>query len=471
MKKIISILVVFISFNSFTQKLWTLQECVNRALNENISIKQAELDYLDSEISRKTAIGNFLPNLNIGSSHSWNIGLNQNITTGLLENVTTQFSSMNLNMNIDILNGLKNIKQLHLANLSILANQYQLADMKENISLLVANSFLQILFNKEILKVQKLQLEISKKEVERANELVDNGVIPSGDLYEFEANLSSVEKSLIDAENSLKLAKMSLAQVLLIEDYENFDIVDKDYKLEISNILDKSPNEIFAYAVDNKNEIKIAETNLQIAKKSLELNKSFLQPRLSAFYSLSTRIAYSDRLAGTGDFSYVPIGIVENTNQRVLSPVQNTIIIPPKSFSDQFDINKGQNYGLSLSIPVFNGFSVRSNVNRSKVNIQRSENLLFQTKLDLENTINQAYNDAIGSLKAYQASKKSFSSRKLSFEYAQEKLNLGVLNPYEYSQVKQRYESSQSDLIRSKFDLIFRIKVLEFYFGLPVKID
>lgn len=471
MKKIISILVVFISFNSFTQKLWTLQECVNRALNENISIKQAELDYLDSEISRKTAIGNFLPNLNIGSSHSWNIGLNQNITTGLLENITTQFSSMNLNMNIDILNGLKNIKQLHLANLSILSNQYQLADMKENISLLVANSFLQILFNKEILKVQKLQLEISKKEVERANELVDNGVIPSGDLYEFEANLSSVEKSLIDAENSLKLAKMSLAQVLLIEDYENFDIVDKDYKLEISNILDKSPNEIFAYAVDNKNEIKIAETNLQIAKKSLELNKSFLQPRLSAFYSLSTRIAYSDRLAGTGDFSYVPIGIVENTNQRVLSPVQNTIIIPPKSFSDQFDINKGQNYGLSLSIPVFNGFSVRSNVNRSKVNIQRSENLLFQIKLDLENTINQAYNDAIGSLKAYQASKKSFSSRKLSFEYAQEKLNLGVLNPYEYSQVKQRYESSQSDLIRSKFDLIFRIKVLEFYFGLPVKID
>jgi outer membrane protein len=91
--------------------------------------------------------------------------------------------------------------------------------------------------------------------------------------------------------------------------------------------------------------------------------------------------------------------------------------------------------------------------------------------LDLENTINQAYNDAFGSLKAYEASQKSLDSRKLSFEYAQEKLNLGVLNPYEYSQVKQRYESSQSDLIRAKFDLIFKIKVLEFYFGLPVKIN
>ena len=471
MRKIILIVILAFSIKSQSQDLWTLMDCVNRALKENISIKQSELDYLDSEISRKTAIGNFLPNLNIGSSHSWNVGLNQNITTGLLENITTQFSSMNLNMNIDILNGLKNVKQLHLANLSILANQYQLADMKENISLLVANSFLQILFNKEILKVQELQLEISKEELQRAIELVRSGVIPKGDLYEFEANLKSVEKSVIDAKNSLKLAKIALAQLLLIDDYENFDIVDVDYKLKISNILDISPNEIFSYAVENKNEIKIAETNLEIAKKSLEFNKSFLQPRLSAFYSLSTRISYSDRLIGSGDFNLVPVGVVENTNERVLAPVQSTKIVPPKSFSDQFDINKGQNYGLSLSIPILNGFSIRSNVNRSKINVQRSENLLFQRKLDLENTINQAYSDAYGSLKAYEASKKSLDSRKLSFEYAKEKLNIGVLNPYEYSQVKQRFESAQSDLIRSKFDLIFKLKVLEFYFGVPVKID
>ena len=471
MKKIILIIILVFSFKSNSQDLWTLEECVNRALNENISIKQAELDYMDSEISKKTAVGNFLPNLNIGSSHSWNVGLNQNITTGLLENVTTQFSSMNLSMNIDILNGLKNIKQLHLANLSILANQYQLADMKENISLLVANSFLQILFNKEILKVQKLQLEISKNEVERANELVKNGVIPRGDLFEFEANLTSVEKSVIDAENSLKLAKISLAQLLLIEDYETFDIVDNEYQLDISNILDKSPKEIFAYAVENKNEIKIAETNLEIAKKSLELNKSFLQPRLSAFYSYSTRIAYSDRLIGTGNFENVPIGFVENTNQRVLTPVQTTKIVGAKSFSDQFDTNAGQNFGLSLSIPVLNNFQVRSNVNRSKVNILRSENQLVQKKLDLENTINQAHKDAQGAMKAFSASKKSLESRKLSYDYAREKFELGAMNSFDFTQVKQRFESAQSDLITSKFDLIFKIKVLEFYFGVPLSID
>ena len=240
---------------------------VKRAIDENISIKQSELDYIDSEINRKNAVGNFIPNINIGSSHSWNVGLNQNITTGLLENITTQFSSMNLNLGVDIYNGLKNIKQLHLANLRILSSQYQLADMKENISLLVANSYLQILFNKEFIKIQESQLEISKSEVERARELVSNGVIPKGDLFEFEANLASVEKALIDAQNNYTLSKIALAQLLLLDDYNNFEIADEEYDLEISSILDKSPQEIFAVAVSNRNEIKLLKQILKLQKR------------------------------------------------------------------------------------------------------------------------------------------------------------------------------------------------------------
>ena len=471
MKKNLFFIFLIISSFSFSQEKWTLEMCVKRAIDENISIKQSELDYVDAEISRKNAIGNFIPNVNVGSSHSWNVGLNQNITTGLLENITTQFSSMNLNLGIDVYNGLKNIKQLHLANLRILSSQFQLADMKEDISLLVANSYLQILFNKEFIKIQESQLELSKSEVERAKELVENGVIPKGDLYEFEANLAGVEKTLIDAQNNFALSKISLAQLLLLDNYQTFDIADKEYELQVSNILDKSPEEIFAVAVSTKNEIKLFETNLDIAKKNLELNKSFLQPRLSAFYSYSTRIAYSDRLVGTGEFQNVPIGFVENTNQKVLTPVQKTKIIGAESFSEQFDRNAGQNFGLSLSIPILNNFSVRSNVDRSKVNILRNENQLLQKKLDLENTINQAHKDAQGAMKAYTASKKSLESRKLSYDYARDKFELGAMSSFDFTQVKQRFESAQSDLINSKFDFIFKIKVLEFYFGVPISID
>ena len=471
MKKSLLLIFLIISSFSFSQEKWTLEMCVKRAIDENISIKQSELDYVDSEIDKKNAIGNFIPNINIGSNHSWNVGLNQNITTGLLENVTTQFSSMNLNLGVDVYNGLKNIKQLHLANLRLLSSQFQLANMKEDISLLVANSYLQILFNKEFIKIQESQLELSKSEVERATELVENGVIPRGDLFEFEANLASVEKNLIDAQNSYALSKISLAQLLLIENFQNFDIADEEYELKITNILDKSPEEIFAVAVSTKNEIKLFETNLDIAKKNLELNKSFLQPRLSAFYSYSTRIAYSDRLIGTGNFENVPIGFVENTNQRVLTPVQSTQVVGAKSFSDQFENNAGQSFGLSLSIPVLNNFSVRSNVNKSRVNILRNENQLLQKKLDLENTINQAHKDAQGAMKAFTASNKSLESRKLSYDYAREKFDLGAMSSFDFTQVKQRFESAQSDYITSKFDLIFKIKVLEFYFGVPISLD
>ena len=470
MRKFLLLSLLLFTTSTIAQKKWTLKECVERAIEKNISIKQSELNFLESEINKKNAIGNFIPNLNIGSSHSWNVGLNQDITTGILENITTQFTSMNLNVNVDVLNGLKNIKQLHLANLNILSNKFQLEDMKENVSLLVANSFLQILFNKELLKVQKIQYDLSIEDLSRAQELVENGVLPVGDLYEIEANKSSAEKSLIDAENALTLAKLALAQLILIENYQDFDIVDENYNLEMSEILNKSPDMIYNYAVQNKNEIRVAETNVEIAKKSLELNKSFLQPRLSAFYSFSSRIAYSDRLVGTGNFDLVPIGFVQGTNQPVVAPFQQTIVKAPRSFTEQFDSNKGQNFGLSLSIPILNNFSTRTNVNRSKVNVERSENLLSQTKLDLQNTINQAYNDAKGSFKAYEASQKSLESRKISFEYAKEKFNLGAIDSYEFSLIKQRYESAQSDLIISKFDLIFKIKVLEFYFGIPLKI-
>ena len=132
---------------------------------------------------------------------------------------------MNLNLNVNLYNGLQNVKRLHRANLAILASQYQLEDMTENVALRVANSYLQILFSKESLAVQKLQLEITKKELTRVNELVMGGVVPKGDVYEIEANLASQEKNVVDAQNAYFLSKIALAQLILIDDYENLKLL------------------------------------------------------------------------------------------------------------------------------------------------------------------------------------------------------------------------------------------------------
>ena len=232
---------------------------VERAIEKNISIKNSRLDLLNVREDKKTAIGNFLPSLNYSGNHTWNTGLSQNITNGLIENLTTQFSSFGGNIGVTVFNGLANIRRLHRANLNILAKKYQLEDMKEDISLLVANSYLQILFNKEQLNIQKLQLKVSQEEFIIANEKYNNGVIPKGDLYEIEAKLAKAEQNLVVSENSYRMSKISLSQLLLFKDVEKFEIADEEYIIPESEIILKNVSEIYAVALRNRNDIKLAK--------------------------------------------------------------------------------------------------------------------------------------------------------------------------------------------------------------------
>ena len=207
-------------------KKWTLEECVQYAIKNNISIKQVELDSQTALIDKRGAFGNFLPSLNASASHSWNIGLNQDITTGLLQNQTTQFTSAGANVGIDIYRGLQNQNNLRKANLAIIASKYQLIKMQEDVALNVANAFLQVLFNKENLKVQKVQLEINEKQYNRSEELVKAGSIPRGDLLDVKATVALNNQNVIVAENALLISRLSLAQLLQLKDFQNFDVVD-----------------------------------------------------------------------------------------------------------------------------------------------------------------------------------------------------------------------------------------------------
>ena len=431
--KSILIFLLFFSFSSFAQEKLSLKDCIDRAIEKNISIKNSSLDLLNSTENKKTAIGNFVPSFNINGNHSWNTGLTQNITTGILENQTTENSSMNMSVAVDVFNGLANIRRLHRANLDLLAKKYQLEDMKEDISLLVANSYLQILFNKEQLDVQKSQLKISQEELRNAKEKFNNGVIPEGNLFEIEANLALSEQNVIMAENGYQLSKLSLSQLLMFGDSDNFDIADDNYEIPQTDILNKDAKEILEEAMKNRNDIKLAETNLEIAIKDQQISKSALLPSASAYYSYNSRV----------------------------------IMDAPTSLKSQFDLNAGESIGLQLNIPIINGWSSRAGIKKSKLNVLRSKNLLDQTKMDLENTIYQALNDAKGAKKSYEAAKKSEIARKTAYEYAKERFENGALNTINYFQAQQLFETAQSELIKAKYDYIFKIKVLEFYFGIP----
>ena len=424
-------------FSQSDVKILSLQDCVNMAIEKNISIKQSELSLKDSELNKSSAIGNFLPSLNAQAQHQWNIGLSTNFTTNLLETNTTQFSSMGAGMGLDVYNGLRNVYQLHRANLQILASKYQLDNMKDDIKLMVANAYLQIMFNSEILKVQESQLEITKVELLRTQDLIDAGIFSPKQIFEIEANLASQEQSVIQAENNYRNAKLNLAQLLLIDDFESFDIANEDFDVPFSEILENSPKEIYNKSLTLRNDIKLGETNISIAEKDIQLSKAQLQPSISSFYSFNSRIAYEDDSAG---------------------------------FSDQFNRNKGQTFGLQLNVPIFNRMQTRNNIKRSEINLERIKYQFEQDKLDLENTVNQSYNDLKGAIKFYEASSKTLISLKNAFEDTTDRYQLGVLSSFDFIQAKQRYESAVSENIRAKFDYIFKLKVLEFYFGIPLTI-
>jgi outer membrane protein len=431
-------------------KKWTLEECVKYAVQNNITIKQTELDTKNAAIDRKGAMGNFLPSLNASASHSWNIGLNQDITTGLLQNQTTQFTSMGANVGVDIYKGLQNQNRLRRANLSIVATKYQLLKMQEDVALNVANAFLQVLFNKENLKVQQEQLAINQKQLVRSQELVSAGTIPRGDLLDVKATVASDGQKIVAAENALLISKLSLAQLLQLKEFEDFDVIDDTNAKDENNILAQSPAAIYDKAKEERTELKIAKTNLEVAMKDVAIAKGAFQPTLQGFYSFNSRVSYAD----------VPL----------FDPVTGQVIgtQSPPSFVDQFNDNKGHSFGAQLSIPIFNGFSARNNVERSKVSLERSKIALEQQDLDLQRNVFTAFSDAKGALNSYESSVVALEARQGAYDYAKEKYAVGLMNSFDFNQSQTLLSNAQSEVIRTKYDYIFKIKILEFYFGIPI---
>jgi len=452
MKKInyIALLILFFSglHSQAQEKKWTLRECVEYAHKNNITIQQTELDAQLAAIDKKDAFGNFLPSLNANASHNWNIGLNFNPITNLAETQTFQNTGVGLNMGVDIYKGLQNQNRLSRSRLAIIASQYQLTKIKDDVSLNVANAFLQILFNKENLKVQKEQLLNNEKQKQRTQELVNAGSVPRGDLFDMNATVATSQQAVVTAENTLLISKLSLAQLLQLEDFQNFDVADDSYEVTESQTMLQTPNSIFEKAKEQRVELKIARTNLEIAEKDIKIARGAFQPTLQGYYSFSARATDGDRVVTDG--------------------LGNLTLRGPAPIFDQFSESKGHSFGFQLSIPILNGFSVRNNVERSKVALERSKINFKQQELDLERNVFTAFTDAKGALNAYESAVVALEARTEAYNYAKERFAVGLMNAFDLNQSQTLFATAQSDVLRTKYDYIFRVKVVEFYFGIPI---
>ena len=300
--------------------------------------------------------------------------------------------------------------------------------MEDDIALFVANQYLQVLFNKEAVKVIEAQHEVTLQQIERAEKLLEAGAIPEGDLFELKANAANETQRIIVAQNAVKISLIALAQTLLIKDYESFDIAEKDYDILGADILETPVSEIIAKAKEERNEIKLARQKVEIAEKDVQIARALYFPTLTGFFNYNTRESGAGRLISGGldpDEPYRQIGFVQSTEEPVLAPNTTMEVEDPLPFFEQLKLNDGQSYGVQLSIPFLNGFSTRNTVKRRKIEVRRAEFLVEQSELDLEANIYQAYMDAEGAMKAYEAALVALEAQELAYNYATERYNSG----------------------------------------------
>ncbi len=415
----------------YSQHLWTLDECISYALEHNISVQQSAVDLKATDIDLLQARGAFLPSVNASAQYGLNEGKNVNPVTNQYENQFFQSASGGVNVELTLFNGLQNWRKLQQAKLNGVAAQYQLDKMKDDIVLSLINAYLEVLSQKEKLKVLQAQLEVSKQSAARTRDLIAAGSLPKGDVYEADATVLGQEQEIIATENALFIAKMGLAQLLLLKEYQSFDVADLPLEGEHTDILNRSPQEIYAKAKEVMREVKIAEANVALAESSLKVSRSGYTPRLSAQWGYNTRWSKSQ----------------------------------PEEFWKQLDANKGMFAGLSLNIPILNGFNTLGSVKRQQLNLLKSQFAKEQAELTMEKNIYEAYTDAASAKKLYEASEKTAEAKRQSFAYAEERHKVGLMTTFDYNQAKYQEEKAETDAIAAKYKYLFKVKVLEYYFA------
>lgn len=437
-------------------KMWSLEECVQYAIDHNIEIKQREIQVQSAEVQLHTDKMSRLPNLNANVGQNWSFGRGQT-STGLYETQTLSNSNFGVSSSTPLFAGFQISNQVEKSKFDLRAATQQLERAKEDLSLSVASLYLQVLFNKEILKVNQEQLALSKAQIERTAALIAVGKVPQSQLYDIEAQVAKDEVSVVQAKNTMQLSLLDLAQSLELERDASFDVIAPEENEVVGNYMGRilPPDVIYDNAVNIKPVVKEQGFRLESSKKSLKIAKAGYYPKLNLSLSYGNSYYYNYTRQGM---------IIENEED----PSKN-YAWENKSFADQWRDNAGEGIGLSLSIPIFNRSQVKNQVKSAQLNIRNQQLSLDNTMKTLYKEIQTAYLNATAAQEKYRSSEKAVKASAESFKYAQERYDIGKSTVFEFNEAKTKLIQVQSEQIQAKYDYIFRTKILDFYNGIPLK--
>ena len=463
-------IILFFTLQSLNaQKQWNLEQCINYALQHNIEIKQQELSLEIQEANVLRSKASMLPNLTANGSDVINWGKTVDRYTNQFADSRTNSVNLYLQGSVTLFNGfqlLNSVKQ-NVANLKV--KEYELDVTKDLKALSVTTAFLQIVYDKENLINKENQVSLSDKQAKRTQKLVDAGSQAKGDLFNINSQLASDQAAQINAENKLNLAMLKLKQLMDLPGDTTFEIEVPIIELTENFGGLQDPYKVYSYALKNRPEIKSAEMQVETSKKSLSISKGGVSPSLSFSASLGSGFSGANQiLDGSPVFNgFNPNGNITSGGDTVLQP-HFTYNYATKSWDDQIIDNRNYSIGFHLTIPIFNGLRTYTNISQSKIAVKQAELQLEQSKRNMRQTIEQAYADARSSFKQYEAAKIQVEALTEAFTYSEEKFNAGMIDAFEYNSAKIKLDFATSQLLTAKFDYVFRVKVLDFYYGKPL---
>lgn len=409
---------------------WTLQQCIDYAIENNIQIRQSDITAQNRDIEYNSARNNRLPGVSAGASQNWSFG--RGLTAdNTYANTNTTSTSFSIGTDVTLFAGHRITENIKLAELSLEAAKSDLERIKDDVRVQVAQAFIQIVYNRSILDVARNQVTIDSMQVERLTALAAIGKASSAEVASQKATLAQSNLSVIQAENNLNMSILTLTQLLELPSPEGFEIEAPDNSELEFNIPD-SPEIIYEQALGIKPSIKSEELRLEQTGKSIDIAKSGFYPTLS----LS---------AGAG------------TNYYTTSKFQSDPL------GDQLKNNFSQYIGLNLSIPIFSRGNNRNNVRSAQLNRMNQQMQLDNAKKTLYKEIQQAYYNAVASKSRYESSELVEASAQESFDLVQAKYEGGKASITEFNESKNRLVTSQADVLKYRYEYLFNTALLEFY--------
>ena len=423
------------------QQTWSLKQCIDYAVEHNVSIKQAANSVEQNAVEVNTAKWARLPSLSGSAGQGWSWGRTQTAVkdeesgdySTVYVNSNSNNTSMSLNASVPLFTGLELPNQYALSKLNLKAAMADLGKAKEDLAINIASSYLQALFCQEIYQVSLGQVQLSKEQCQRIERLAELGKASQAEVAEAKARVAQDELSAVQARNDHQLALLNLSQLIELETPEGFQLEVPQVSIELRPLY--NPDEIFQTALSEKSSIRAAQYRLEGSKYSIKLAQSGFYPRLNLNGSL-----------GTSYYSTIN-----------------------RTFRQQMGDNFSKYVGLSLSVPLFNRFETRNRVRTARLQRENYALQLEDARKTLYKEIQQAWYNATAAESKFTSSNAAAEASAEAFRLTNEKYNNGQATAVEYNEAKQNLLKAQSDELQAKYDYLFRTKILDFYAGLPIE--